>query len=342
MDSSSEETSEEESEEDLSCSFEVLENYEVADKMEGTALTEDEMAGILAFLNKEENNGFMMSSYKTPADIDWGLVFYNGADLSNCNYSDAALAAYLDAIGESSVEFDLIALSGKDIRAFAEAKTGITDFDMSRVGGVYIESEDVVFWQVSDYNYCEAYECIRGVRSGNKVQIDIHWGRDHDIRMVLTETGDSSNPYQFCTNRELWEKDADYIASVKDYETCKTRICTVNESKNGIAVVEVIEDDAVLVIARPGYWAKGAYDEITDIAFSDVDEDGFFEIVVVLTDGKKSAVAVCETYVDDWGNFGISYGREETSNWLVENVSALTAKNAIDYIKDHLDEYQEL
>ena len=55
----------------------------------------------------------------------------------------------------------------------------------------------------SDTNYTDVY-CYEGVRNGDLVQIIIQNSAFSDKCLItLKETGDSDNPYQFCSNCEL-------------------------------------------------------------------------------------------------------------------------------------------
>ena len=51
------------------------------------------------------------ASYKNADQIDWGDVLAYGAGIENCDYSQEAVDAYLEASDEfDAVEYDLIAL----------------------------------------------------------------------------------------------------------------------------------------------------------------------------------------------------------------------------------------
>lgn len=135
--------------------------------------------------------------------------------VDNCDYSKEALYEFMDINGydhdamyiasEDCYE-GLAAISGKDVKAYVEAKTGITDFDLSVLDGyTYVESEDVLFGFVDPFICEDDIICIDGVRNGNLVQVDIHFESQFysDKRLTLIETGDSGNPYLFYSSMQL-------------------------------------------------------------------------------------------------------------------------------------------
>ena len=183
--------------------------------MDGEALTEAELIDLQEYLSRVDNYGFTLSEYETPNEIDWGDVFNCGAGIKKCDYSKDALDKYLSTLDTDYSqlylpEYDtyegLKAISAEDVRTFVENKTGITDFDVSVLSAyTYIESEDVLFGFVDPFIYEDEIICISGVRSGNLIQIEIDFDNQLSTSKLLTliETGDTNNPYQFYSSKEL-------------------------------------------------------------------------------------------------------------------------------------------
>ena len=328
--------------------FEDISFYDSEELMEGEELSEDDLSQIQDFLNQSESNGFVKSSYRTPDKIDWMQVFYNGAGLKNCDYPQEALDEYLSIIKKDSVEYDLLALSGEDVRALVEAKTGITDFELSKTGYTYIEEYDVLFDQVSDTNYVKAI-CEKGVRNGELIQVSVYGETDRIgrvgsyRRITLVETGDSENPYHFYSNRELWEKYVDDTMEASDYETDEKITCAYISGEFGPESV-VIDDNAVsrIVYLRIKDHDMTDFDDFKEIVFCDVNGDGCKDMIIIASDGKETIAVVCSSYEDRSGNICLDGGDDSVTSWLVENVDDMTADNVISYILDHQDEFEAL
>ena len=337
-------SSEATSEDELAEEEDTRTGYDSTKLMDGTPLSEKELSQIKEFLDDRGNNGFVMSSYRSPDKIDWVQVFYTGAGMENCDYSQEALNAYLKASGYDSVEYDLIALSGKDVRDFIKAKTGITDFDVNNLGMTYIADADVFFAQVSDTNYM-AVQCLEGVRSEDCIQVKIcgEWDYIGKIGfnkiLTLTETEDPQNPYMFYSSRELWEE---YSTVVKgyNYETGEETYYGVRSFPAGMEI-GVIEDNSVVGFAWPFYGKdndKKQFDKVKEIVTCDADDDGNDDIIAVLSDGKETAVALCLGFFNEWGEREYTTTKDGFPEWISENVTDLTGDNIVKFIKNNTDE----
>lgn len=350
-DESTTESSEDESEDDSNetssnKSTEELSDYDSAEMMDGDSLSQDELDEFELFLDQKDNYGFTQASFKDAEHIDWGYVLAYGAGIANCEYSQDAVDAYLEAGDYDSVEYDLIALSGDDVRAFVESKTGITDFDVSSVSGfIYVEEYDILFSQVSDA-YDKDVFCQEGVRNGDLIQVVIHTGcQTNNRRITLQETGDSDNPYRFVSNRELWEENAVKIIDAPIYQNSGTVTCAVISTSNGLSV-EIIDDNEVTCVAYLGFRKSEdvdikQYGDVKEIEFWDVDSDGLGDMVAILSDGDSSIALLCMGYVNEWDE-GYAVSEVKVTDWLGENIDDMTADNVIGYILDHQDEFKDL
>ena len=309
--------------------------------MDGEKLTEDELSFFQSYLNQRDNNGFATVSYESPDKINWASVLYNGAGIENCEYSQEDLDAYLEADEFfDSVEYDLVALSGQDVRDFVEAKTGIKDFDVSLVGYTYVEASDILFEQVSDTNYSQV-TCTEGVKNGDTVQVVVNDGmHDNERCLTMIQRADSPDQYLFAANRELWEKGADKIIAAPVTDSGETTFCGVKYTGLG-PNIEIIKDNAVVqtVYPRRNVGDSAEFDSVDDIAFCDVDKDGAEDMIVIMSRGGDAVAVLLGGYVDGWGNFSYGdYGMETITDWIGENVSDVTAENVIEFLSEHPDE----
>lgn len=318
--------------------------YDSRYMMEGEELTESELLEYEAFLEKSDTNGFTQSSYRTPEDISWGLVFYNGAGIPDCEYPKEALDAYLKAVNQDSVMLDLVALSGADVRAFVEAKTGITDFDVTTVGGTYIPEYDMLFWEVGDSNFTDI-SVVKGVRNGNLVQVEVnlgdYWGARR--RITLEGTGNPENPFRFCSNRELWEETSSQVIRGKNYLTGGVSTFTVTGVTNGKRI-GIIEDNATVTraYARIHDFDMNGMDDVKEIVFCDADCDGNRDIIVIVSDGVMTVPVVCLGYEDRWEDYNYSECKYEVAEWLFVHIEDMTADNVLEYIAANQKEFNSL
>lgn len=227
-----------------------------------------------------------------------------------------------------------------------EDKTGITDFDASLISDfVYVEEYDIFFSQVSDC-YMKDVRCEAGVRNGDVLQIIFHVGfQTNNRHLTIEATGDSDNPYRFFSNRELWEENAVKVIDATIYQNTGTITCAVVDSDEG-PDIEIIVDNAVACVAHP--WFRDSedinieqYSDVVEVEFWDVDDDGVADMIVILSDGDDSVAVLCKGYVNQWSE-GYTEPKAEVTKWLSENVSDMTADNAISYILDHKDEFNDI
>lgn len=322
-----------------------ISGYDSAEMMDGEALSEAELKQFQEYLNQPDNYGFTVSLYKTPDEIDMDWVFAFGAGIKNCDYSEEALNAYLEADDEfDSVEYDVIALAGDDVRSLIEAKTGIADYDVSKIDGyTYVEEYDILFSQVSDY-YDKDLICYEGVKNDNLIQIVYKVGnQDNRRRITLVDTKNSENTYTYYSNRELWEENAETTTEVHNLDTDETVTCAIVKIPKGY-MIEVIKDNEVAASAEARIRKVDVtqYEDIKEIAISDVNGDEIGDMIVILSDGTDTIAVVCRGWENEWDGAGYVVGENAVTEWLSANVSDLTVENVVSYIKDHQEEFMSL
>lgn len=105
-------------------------------------------------------------------------------------------------------------------------------------------------------------------------------------------------------------------------------------------------DNAVACVAHP--WFRDSedinieqYSDVVEVEFWYVDDDGVADMIVILSDGDDSVAVLCKGYVNQWSE-GYTSPKEAVTKWLSENVGDMTADNAISYILDHKDEFNDI
>ena len=326
--------------------------YNSPELLEGDPLTAEELDDLTEFFSSVSNYGFALSSYRTVEDIDWYDVFNcQGAGIHNCEYSKEALYEFMDLKGydhqtmyveEGDYYEGLSAISGKDVKAFVEAKTGITDFDFSEIPFyTYIEREDVLFSFRDPYIYENDITCVAGAKKDNQVQVVIEFPKGSsrfDRRLTLEATGDSENPYRFVSNRQLWEKGADKIIAMKDYVTDEIIPCSVNYEENGV-YLKPVRDNVVCGFAEalPGNADTREFSYVNDVMLFDIDDDGCKETIALLVYGDELVPIVCMGDHESWGVTYCKEADQSIAKELLENVSELTADNIIAYFEEQIE-----
>lgn len=330
--------------------------YASAVLMEGEELSEEELQQLQFFFSSVENYGFTLSSYETPDGIDWYEVFNcEGAGIANCEFSKEALYEFMDIKGydheamyiASEDRYEgLSAISGKDVKAFVEAKTGITDFDLNRINFyTYIEREDVLFRFADPFIYDDEITCLQGVKNDDRIQVVIGFSDKTRLnrRITLEKTGDLENPYRFCSNRQLWEESADEIIGVKDYETDEILACSVNNKSNGV-ILKPVRDNIVCGYAKAliNETDSREFSYIVEAALRDVDGDGLKDTIAILSFGDDIIPIVCLGDHESWGVIYCAEAKNDVTEWLIDNVSDITADNVIKYILEHQEEFDDV
>lgn len=330
--------------------------YDSPELMEGDKLSEEELKQLQEYFSRVDNYGFTLSSYKTPDEIDWYEVFNcEGAGIDNCEFSKEALYEFMDIKGydhdsmyiASEDKYEgLSAISGKDVKAFVESKTGIKDFDPTELKYyTYIEREDVLFRFADPFIYDNEITCLEGVRNNGSVQVVIKFddGSRFDRRITLVETGDTGNPYHFYSNRQLWEKDADEIVGVKDYETDEMLACSVNKESNGV-ILKPVRDSVVCGYAEALIDKTGldTFNKVKEIALCDVNADGHKDTIAILKFGDDTVPVLCLGDYESWGVTYCAEAKSDVTEWLIDNVGDMKADNVISYISEHQDELKSI
>lgn len=190
--------------------------------------------------------------------------------------------------------------------------------------------------------------CLEGVKKDNMIQVVVSYSEStrYKRRVTLVETGDSDQPYQFYSCRQLWEEAMDKIIEAPVYGTDETETCGVITKYDAWTTeIDIIEDNAVssIVSLSPYVGAENvASDEVKEIAFCDIDNDGENNLIAICVYGNETRAILCGGHRDQNGIMKYTEWKEGYSIWLGEKVSDLTADNVINYILEHQDELNNI
>jgi hypothetical protein len=170
---------------------------------EKTPLTAESLAYWTDYFAQQENNGFLLSSYDEPEDIDLQQLFYAGAGIASWDVTQKETNAYLDYYGYDELWGGLMKLTTDQVDDFLMEKMGISYWDTwSDMGWVYLEQFDAYFVERSDTNY-GFFECVSGYKTANGtvvVQCQVPDGYGQQVDKCTVTLKKSGSRYLFYSN----------------------------------------------------------------------------------------------------------------------------------------------
>lgn len=307
-----------------------------SDEMEdGEILTREELDEISENIYSSHDWLFLLSAYDTPEEIDWDTVFYSRAGLERAFYSDEDLEKYLAEMDEEEIEYDLLTMSGEDVRDFVKEKTGIENFDVSQLTGwVYLEDSDILMTERSDCISPEEFELEEGRRKDNRIEIHVN---KSCLSMIIKDDGS----YQFVSNKDIWQEKAMDIEGVPN-NSYGTDIYVL--LYDYYPEIRVVADNEFIFECFPNIAeTKGLFSYVlNDAKFYDVDNDGREDLIIILEyDDDEPHIIICRVLKEN-GELVLSDGNDAVSELVDANVEDKNIDSVLKYIKDHEKEIEEL
>lgn len=307
-----------------------------SDEMEdGEILTREELDEISENIYSSHDWLFLLSAYDTPEEIDWDTVFYSRAGLERAFYSDEDLEKYLAEMDEEEIEYDLLTMSGEDVRDFVKEKTGIENFDVSQLTGwVYLEDSDILMTERSDCISPEEFEFEEGRRKDNRIEIHVN---KSCLSMIIKDDGS----YQFVSNKDIWQEKAMDIEGVPN-NSYGTDIYVL--LYDYYPEIRVVADNEFIFECFPNIAeTKGLFSYVlNDAKFYDVDNDGREDLIIILEyDDDEPHIIICRVLKEN-GELVLSDGNDAVSELVDANVEDKNMDSVLKYIKDHEKEIEEL
>lgn len=167
------------------------------------ALSEKELVAIEAFLNDEENNGFVaFNEYDCPEEVSLHDALYD-IGVRHGDWTEEEIVAYMNATGQTNREEAFLWVIFRHDRAKTEAllqnKLGISiTLTIDNMKMRYIEELDAFFDAHTDSGYRPVHP-LCGWKEGGLYVVDYEIGYSGDAgRVTLKPTEDG---YQFVSNR---------------------------------------------------------------------------------------------------------------------------------------------
>jgi beta-lactamase regulating signal transducer with metallopeptidase domain len=176
----------------------VFTPYKADCDLEATAVEQWEL-----FLNDPENNGFVLSAYDVPENVDLSEVFYCGAGLSGTDdLTDAERSAYERSTGVE-ISTDMTRITTPQANAFLLEKCGtvLAKHQRGLQNWTYLTQYDAYYNQHGDTN--QDFVHVVGVAAGDG-EVDVNYTRggtgDEQWDVHLRWNGDN---WQFMFNRPV-------------------------------------------------------------------------------------------------------------------------------------------
>ena len=176
-------------------------------------LSDEELQFFTEYIQKDENYGFLLSSYDSPEYVNLEEVFYCGAGIGE-GMSDEEIAVYLEECQQEEIYTDCVKIPRENADVFLRGKLGIgLDEIAEPFAWVYLSEFDAYYHEAGDTNYA-SYDCVGGVREGDLYTLHFYsdwFGEDRlsDCETVIRK--DKEN-YYFVSNHYLADMGSEYEA----------------------------------------------------------------------------------------------------------------------------------
>jgi len=212
-----------------------------------TALTEDELQALTDGLDYAEN-GFFLSTYDRPEEINWEEVFYNGAGIS-VEPGEAALEFLRERDGD--IMTSVFALRQADIADFVKEKTGTASSLARRPlslsnSWAYYSQEDMYLTQHGDTNV-QPIVFTSGTRQGSIYRL-VYTAYDYETMagtrdFVMTADIDAQGRWTYISNLPAGSETQKTLLTIDLYETFEEASQAAGSSAGFIEIEQLASDE---------------------------------------------------------------------------------------------------
>lgn len=266
-------------------------------KQAGRELSSKELQDFTDLINQIENNGFLLSEYAVPADVNLEEVLYNGAGINSVPMTEREMSAYLKAAGSSEITTDCIKLTTQQINDFLNRKMGISFWDISEeFSWVYLPEFDEFINEHGDTNFA-AFTCVSGIQVGEDTYILNCAANDEFASACELELRKVGDTYQFVSNhfnddiqnaKDIWViADQTFQVNLDDWgDVTFTSYAPDTSVSMFTDVTFALVKDGETVFKFPGMEEnniRGAciFERIKAIGFKDYDGDGRKDVIII-------------------------------------------------------------
>ncbi|MCR5033216.1 MAG: hypothetical protein K6A92_10175 [Lachnospiraceae bacterium] len=260
------------------------ENEEVID------LTEEELGELENLINDRRCNGFLMSSYQDPTNINWNEVFYSGTGFASTMDLDGQEGAdVLEALHQAEFYCDVTKVTTGELESFVTEWTGTAYGDAKRpITWTYLSKYDAYYNEHGDTNYLP-FKVVSGTKQGDRytfccVRDDGFEGVSYDNNFETVVIRQEDGSYRFYSNRLLWEKDSvpeqTFAADLSEYPGNTWFVTYPATDTDGVTMRIICEDEVQDYLYCYGF-DEDPITSVDAVAFKDYDHDGNTDILVI-------------------------------------------------------------
>ena len=304
-------------------------------------LTPDETSFFSDYLSRSGNWGFLLSTYKSPGEIDLNELFYSGAGISNYSLTEEEGEDFLNASGAEEIYTDVVHLTTAQIDDFLLEKTGLTYAQMQKgLGWVYSAQTDTWYHQAGDTNW-RPFECVGGTADGDVYKLHVKATdsepgyRAELYETVLRKNGDG---YQFVSNLFMEEEgkieEQSFALFLEPWGEVTFAAYTPEEDGEPTADVtfRVVQDGKLLMtlygVAYDNIRENQYFLSVDAIAFPDFNSDGYTDLITIASYSHTAGADADDCFVEarvysgnDWGRFVYERDMSEAVNSAVAELT---------------------
>lgn len=281
----------------------TTENTEAKEGGTERGLTEEELQQFSDYVSQNENYGFLLSVYDTPADVVLDELFYSGAGMDTERVDDEEIAAYLKETGDEELYTDLTRLTGLQIDTFLQEKTGLSYNQMNRpLTWIYLPKYDAYYWEHGDTNY-QSFRCIAGsTEDEENFTLEVvpeagYEGEDQSGYHIIpyeTTVRKNATGYQFVSNRmritDGQIKDQTFDVEMAPFGKVTFAAYEPDTERNPYCDVtfSVIKDGscATTLPGMNGEWnmlaAAESFCSVEAVSFTDYNGDSYTDVIAII------------------------------------------------------------
>ncbi len=329
-----------------------------ADAENERALTAEELQMFDEMIKEYGNYGFLLSAYDTPADANLNEIFYNGLGADQDMITEDEVQAYLEAVGESELFTDFNKITATQLNDILMEKTGLSYEQMNtRLGWTYLPEFDAYYSQHGDTNY-RSFNCKEGYTADEKLFVlrvePENYGyvdgyHEMPYELILEKNGET---YQFRSNRLMLEEglieEQSFRVSLAPVGDVFFASYLPNTEEMPLADVSfsIIKDGWEITrlygVCSDNIRATEVFDKIDAITFTDYDEDGASDIIMILSyspisdeNTSYSEIRVYKGEYEDY-SYGDYYYFQRYQPEISEVLTAELSEKTISAVLDHL------
>ena len=341
-----------ESEPDTSANQSTQSDATTEEKSADTALSNDELSEFTKLFSTPRYNGFLITPFNNPEEINWDTVLDSGAGINVKEVDSSEIEDYLAAEKQKKLYTDLIVIRKDDLVRFVKDHTG-TDFDPkhSLFSWKYVDKNDSYYyeqWTPKEKHF----KCISGEKINDRYTLrfqldsDQHFGENADRVLVLTKDNDNlimeSNSIQ-------WEDSCD------EMQTFDAQLPVEGSPVRFITYPGGTDDKATMIIVQDGkrkatlsnYIYRGNdssnIKKVNAVGFFDFNADGLKDIAVIGESDFGECILLEESISPDFYYESNSYvaefvEKELGSDYSIKKIKAVLLGDNKDSV---FNSYQE-